>query len=187
MTPRPINYWEQKAIEELDKLAYKNDGYIWTSSLTTAIREAKTEITKQIDNLPEKVTSASIAISAAVYAILNVGNQIYRNDVSVNVPDKKGTNVFIGGTPKEKSPKCNIFLAASYIIGGGLLYKGNDRKGSGFPLFNGYPPAANWLGDIRNIQKISNFDIVKDGTKKPGDIIEVEQQMVIVPFTLAVE
>src|SRR5205814_91449 len=44
------------------------------------------------------------------------------------------------------------------------------KNGRGYPLINGKPPAANWLGDARDRQHLANISIVT-GSMRPGDIV----------------
>lgn len=167
---RPPTEWEQKTLNKLDELAKANDGYFTESDLTKGLKNAKTEISKIIGTLKPGQTNRGVDIAA--FAILNVDNERFKNDVSVEVTDRAGKKVAIaGGSGDKETFKCNIFIAAAHIEGGHLLFKNNGEKGAGFPLTNSVPPAANYLGDAQDRQKLSNLKIVADGSLKPGDII----------------
>jgi cell wall-associated NlpC family hydrolase len=47
----------------------------------------------------------------------------------------------------------------------------NGSKGRGYPLVGGKAPVANWLGDAKDTQHLTNLGIITDGKLKPGDIV----------------
>jgi hypothetical protein len=161
--------WEQKALNKLDQLAKANDGYLATSDETKGLRKAKAEI-KQIITA-QKPGQSDRGVEIATFAILNVGNGRFNNNVSTSVQDSNGKSIQIEGSSQDESFKCNIFVAAAHVEGGHVNFKDNAAKGAGFPLVNGKAPATNWLGDKQDQQHLSNLKIVTDNSLKPGDVI----------------
>ncbi|MFY9570227.1 MAG: hypothetical protein WAV20_02340, partial [Blastocatellia bacterium] len=102
-------------------------------------------------------------LRAVGFAMDNLGNTRYGDSGTVS----NGMTTTIGSGEN----KCNIFVANSYAIGGGIGFGG----GLGFPVntsFRGrtYPPAANDLANASTT--ITNFDVVTGKPPKPavGDI-----------------
>lgn len=160
---RPPSYWEQQALNKLDSLISDatNSG---DTDLANGLTNAKNEISKIIDKL--KKNQSNFGVNVATYAILSVGSDLFATAGGGFLPDKNGKIIRAGSG----SYKCNIFVAAAYVNGGHLNFISNGQKGSGFPLTDGAAPAANYLGDARDGQKLSNLGIVTSAMQ-PGDIV----------------
>jgi hypothetical protein len=97
-------------------------------------------------------------------AIRNIGNTEYNNSATVTIKTSSGT-VVVG-----PSNKCNV-LVVSFTLAGGPRFYSKRTIRRGYPLVNGKLPAANWLGDAKDTQHLTNLRIVTDGGRKPGDIV----------------
>jgi hypothetical protein len=123
------------------------------SELGQALTQARDELLGAIGAL--KPGEKSVAIQTAVNAINAIGDQNYANTSAMNAP---------GGT--YTGNKCNVF------VGMAISTASNASLGSknGYPMDNGVFPAANHLGDPRDIQKLNNLGVVTDGPRI-GDIV----------------
>ena len=160
---RPPTKNEQDALNRLDQLA----GQEGDTDLGNGLRAARAEIAKAIDALGKG--QQDVGINVAVNAILNIGNTNFSEQGSVTIGTANG-GITIGFGPGT-SNKCNVFVAGAYADGAGLDFVKNGGSRRGYPLVGGKPPAANWLGDSRDTQKLTNLGIVTDGSLRPGDIV----------------
>lgn len=160
---RPPGRYERAALERLDQMAgqAESDG---DSDLANGLRAARNAIAGVIDGLGRG--EESVGVNVAVNAILNVGNPDYANSSTVTIGTRTGT-VTIGSGQN----KCNIFVASTHARGAGLGFNRNGQPDSrGFPLINGRAPVANWLGDARDRQNLTNLGVVTDGSLRPGGV-----------------
>jgi RHS repeat-associated protein len=159
---RPPNKFEQAALGRLNQLAEQaeKDG---NTDLANGLREASRVISGIIEALGKG--KFDVGVNVAVNAILNIGNSDYANSGTVSIRTRRGT-VIVG----EGQNKCNIFVASTHARGAGLGFRRNGGRGRGYPLVGERAPAANWLGDSRDRQHLTNLPIVTDGSFLPGDI-----------------
>jgi len=148
---RPPNIWEKLAFTKLDELisAFNRMG---RKDLAEALANAKKEISQIIAKLAKNEDSVPVGI--AVWAILKVGNKDYAKGTALAADGQ----IYGAG-----SNKCNVFVAMAHRNGG------NIRAGN-YPVTDGVFPVANWLGDIRDGQKLKNLPVVYDAAGV-GDVV----------------
>jgi RHS repeat-associated protein len=160
---RPPNKYEQAALDRLDQMASQEGD----TDLGNGLRAARATIASIIDGLGKG--KSDVGVNVAVNAILNIGNSNFSEQGSVTIGSANGgiTIAFGPGT----SNKCNVFVAGAYADGAGLDFVKNGGSRRGYPLIGGLPPVADWLGDAKDRQHLTNLAIVTDGSLKPGDIV----------------
>jgi RHS repeat-associated protein len=160
---RPPTRDEQNALNSLDQMATQEGD----SDLGNGLRAARVTIASIINGLGKG--KSDVGVNVAVNAILNIGNSNFSEQGTVTIGSANGgvTVAFGPGT----SNKCNVFVAGTYADGAGLDFTRNGRRGRGYPLVGGQPPVANWLGDAKDRQHLTNLAIVTDGSLRPGDIV----------------
>jgi RHS repeat-associated protein len=156
---RPLTKREQEALDKLEQLAASEQN----KALAAALRAARAQIAGIINSLGKG--QQNVGINVAVNAILNIGNPQFANSARVVIRTQTGI-VIIG-----PSNKCNVLVGYAHALGAGLGFIPNGQSGRGYPLVGGKLPVANWLGDARDRQHLTNLAIVTDGSLKPGDIV----------------
>jgi RHS repeat-associated protein len=147
---RPPNYWEKLALAKLDDLeaAARKAG---DNDLANALTSAKAEISQIIAAMGKRENS--VAVGIAVYAILQVGTEDGKRFAD-NYHFTANGQVYDGN-------KCNVLVAAAVIQGG---------HGKNYPTVDGKFPVANFLGDIKDRQRLGGIPIVYDQARV-GDIV----------------
>ena len=159
---RPPNQYERLALDRLEQLATQADNN-GDTDLANGLRGASAAIAGIIDALGKG--KYDVGVNIAVNAVLNIGNPAYADSATLTVSTRGGSFTIGAGS------KCNCLVASAGAQGAGLGFIRNGRKGRGFPLIGGLPPAANWLGDAKDRQHLTNLGIVTDGSLRPGDIV----------------
>lgn len=154
--------FERAALKKLEGLA-KNAEAEGNDDLAKGLLAAKAAIENIISSLDNG--KEDVGVNVAVNAILYTNGNSFADSQSVKVT-KDGTSFTIGAGQN----KCNIFVANAYGVGAGLGFIKNGATGRGYPLIGGKPPAANFLGDAKDRQHLTNLGIVTDGLKV-GDIV----------------
>lgn len=155
---------ERAALNRLEQLAAQAEAN-GDHDLANGLRAAKKEIERIIEGLGRG--EEHVGVNVAVNAILNIGNPNFMNTGTVRIRTSTAT-VEIGSGQN----KCNIFVAFTHARGAGLGFTANGQRDSrGFPLIGGKAPVANWLGDSKDRQKITNLGVVTDGSLRPGDVV----------------
>ncbi len=160
---RPPTKEENQAIQTLLALAEQATAQN-NAELATGLFSAAVELSTAISGLGDGQHDKGIDI--AVGAILNIGNSDYATSATVTIRDRNGTGITIG-----EGNKCNVFVAGAHVAAG-INFKANGSRGRGYPLTSdNKPPAANWLGDRRDVQHLSNLPVQGDGSLRVGDIV----------------
>jgi RHS repeat-associated protein len=160
---RPPTKFEQDALDKLDDLAKKAG----SSALGKALRDARKELAGIIAGL--KKDQQVVGVNVAVNAILNIGNYSFSESGTVTIGTAHGKITLTYGPSTNN--KCNVLVAEAHADGAGLGFIKNGNRGRGYPLVGGKAPVADWLGDAKDRQHLTNLGIITDGTLKPGDIV----------------
>ncbi|MBK8147632.1 MAG: RHS repeat-associated core domain-containing protein [Acidobacteria bacterium] len=155
--PPPMSPDQEKAIAKLDELiAAEKSSFLGFSSITD-LGEALTAAKAEILNRIEAGHNNDVGLNIAIQAINHIGDTDYRDETSLNAT----------GGPYSGN-KCNLFVGITInnaTSGAAVLGK------TGYPLVGGKYPAANWLGDSRDVQRLRNIPVVTDGSLRMGDIV----------------